>query len=112
MNTTPLESQEAATLVAYLQLKGYKYHHSPNETGHTPEARRRAIRMKREGTSPGFPDYVLLAKGHIVVIELKRLKGSVTSPEQLQWLKDFESCGAKTLLAKGAGEAIDFLEKL
>lgn len=56
----PTEAQEAEALVAYLRLKGYKFFHVPNETGGSPEARRRAVRMKRQGVSPGAPDYFVI----------------------------------------------------
>lgn len=106
----PTEAQEAATLVAYLQIKGYKFHHSPNETGHTPEAKRRAIRMKREGTSKGFPDYIILLDRCIVAIELKRRKGSVTTKEQIDWIDAFKARGVYATIAKGADSAIQFIE--
>lgn len=55
MQTT--EQQESELLAAYLRIKGYKFTHIPNETGSDPAAKRRAIRMKRAGTSKGFPDF-------------------------------------------------------
>lgn len=109
--SVPTEAQEAAVLVAYLRIKGYKFHHSPNETGHTPDMRRRAIRVKREGTSKGFIDYVVLTVDGMKGIELKRKKGSVTSPEQVQWVKMLNLAGVETIVAKGAEEAINFISK-
>lgn len=106
----PLESEEGTILVAYLRLKGYKFHHSPNETGSSPEAKRRAIRMKQQGTSPGFSDYLIIKDGKLYVIELKRLHGSKTSPEQKEWLIAFNECGIPAIIAYGAQSAIDYLE--
>ena len=109
----PTEAMEAHTLVAYLRVKGLKFHHSPNETGSSPEARRRAIRVKREGTSKGFPDYVILVGGSMLFIELKRVKGSVTSPEQKEWIEAINAIpNCQAVICKGAQAAIDIIEQL
>jgi hypothetical protein len=106
----PTESQEGDVLVAYLRLKNYKFTHIANETGGTPEARRRAVRVKRQGVSRGFPDYLVLTKNGLLAIELKRLKGSKTSPEQREWIRSFNDVGIPAMICKGAGEAIKFIE--
>lgn len=106
------ESEEASILVAWLRIHNIKFHHSPNETGHTPEAKRRAIRMKREGTSKGYPDYTILVGGHIIFIELKRLRGSTTSPEQHAWvqaLNEIDNCQA--FIVKGGDAAVKLIEQ-
>lgn len=108
----PTEAQEAHTLVAYLRMKGIKFTHIPMETGGTPEAKRRAIRVKREGASKGTPDYMCLVGGSIIFIELKRIKGSVTSPEQKEWVNALnEIQNVQAFICKGAGAAIEILEK-
>lgn len=108
----PTESEEAKTLVAYLRIKGYVFHHSPNETGHSEEAARRAMRVKREGTSKGFPDYIIIKDDTLIAIELKRVKGSRTTPEQVQWLKDLAACGVHSAICHGAAESIEFIESI
>jgi len=110
----PTESQEGDTLVAYLHVKGLKFTHIPNETGHSQEALRRAVRMKRQGTSKGFPDYVIaLPNVGILYIELKRVRGSTTSPEQKEWIEILNQCpGAEAHIAKGAQAAITIIESL
>lgn len=110
MNLVPTESKEAHTLVAYLQLHGYRFHHSANETGSSMEARRRAVRVKREGTSKGFPDYLIIRNGHILAIELKRVKSSRTSPEQLEWVDALNQAGVPAYVCKGAQAAIAVIE--
>ena len=107
----PSEKEEALALVAEFRRRGYKFHHSPNETGHTPEAKRRAIRVKREGTSKGFPDYIVIADGKVFAIELKRIKDSYPSPEQKAWIAAFEAAGVISTVAKGAKAALDFIDK-
>lgn len=107
----PLEKDEGLILVAYLRTHGIRFHHSPNETGGTPEAKRRAIRMKQQGTSPGYPDYTILVNGSLLFVELKRQRGSTTSPEQKAWVEainEVDNCQA--FICKGAKEAIDIIE--
>lgn len=107
----PTEAQEADVLVAWLRVNNYKFHHSPNETGSSQEARRRAIRMKRQGTSRGFPDYTIIAGGHLIFIELKSKKG-YASPEQKAWVEAFnEVDNVQAFICRGADEAIAVVEK-
>lgn len=110
----PTEAQEGDTLVAYLRVRGIPFTHVPNESGHTPEMKRRAVRMKRQGTSRGFPDYVVALPGvGVAYIELKRVKGSSTSPEQKEWIEALNACpGAEARICKGAEAAIAFIEEL
>jgi len=110
MLVIPKEDEEARWLTAYLRLKGYKFHHSPNETGSSSEAKRRAIRMKQQGTSKGFPDYLVIVPGRLLAIELKRTKGSKVTPEQLEWLDALEKVGVQGAVCKGAEAAINFIE--
>ena len=108
----PTEAQEGEALVAYLRIKGYYFTHIPNETGGSLEARRRAIRVKRQGVSKGFPDYIILVNKKVVAIELKRTKGSKISPEQLEWVKRFNDYNVPASICKGADEAIKFIESI
>ena len=68
-----------------------------------------ASRMARQGTRRGVSDMVLpVAKDgfHALYLELKRLKGSKTSEEQLQWRDDMLAQGNQALIIKGHVEAI------
>lgn len=107
----PTEADEARTLVAWLRVKGIRFSHSPNETGHSMEARRRAIRMKQQGTSRGFPDYCVIVKSGVIFIELKRRVGGRVSPEQQQWLDDLNQAGVPAYVARGAEEAITLVSR-
>ena len=107
----PTEFEEGKVLVAYLRLRRIRFTHIPNETGHSPEAKRRAIRMKQQGTSKGFPDYVILLPNTLLAIELKRQRNSSTTPEQREWVAAFnliDNCHGT--VAKGAKDAIEFIE--
>lgn len=107
----PTEQQEAETLATYLQIKGYKFTHIPNETGSDPAAKRRAIRMKRAGTSKGFPDYLIFVDGKSIAIELKsKRKGAKATQEQVDWLMTLSNSGFDSAVCYGADEAIEFIE--
>lgn len=107
----PSEQQEAEALTQWLRLKGYKFTHIPNETGSSPEARRRAVRMKRAGVSRGFPDYLIFKDGKRYAVELKRQgKNSRASREQLDWLETLDEYGFFVKVAHGASEVMEFLE--
>lgn len=115
MSLVPTEAEEGKVLVAYLRTRGLRFTHIPNETGHSLEARRSAVRMKAQGTSKGFPDYIVLLPqiNAILAIELKRQKGSTITPEQKEWVAAFcEISNSEGIIAKGAKDAIDFIENL
>ena len=106
----PTEAQEARTLVAYLRVRGYRFTHIANETGIGKNARFQGIRNKQQGTSKGFPDYLIIVNNRLVAIELKRTKGSVTSKEQKEWIEALNNCGIEATICKGAEEAIKYIE--
>lgn len=107
----PTEADEAKRLVAYLRVHGYLFTHIPNETGRSMEARRRAIRMKQQGVSRGFPDYLVVVGNWLVFVELKRRAGSRTTPEQMRWLAVLDLIpGVTAVVAHGAQEAIKVVE--
>lgn len=108
----PTEAQEGSNFVAYLRYKRLAFTHIANETGHTPEAFRRAIRVKQQGVSKGFVDYLVIVNNRLIGIELKRLKGSQTSPEQLEWIERLNACGVESRVCKGCDGAIAFVESI
>jgi hypothetical protein len=63
-----------------------------------------ATRLKAEGVSTGVPD--LHVPGLRLWIEMKRIKGSVTSDKQKDWHAYLRSIGDTVVIAKGAAEAI------
>lgn len=66
---------------------------------------------KAEGWKSGIPDYILVTKDRVIFLEMKRLKGSVTRPDQKEWLTKLDGKETKTLIAKGADEAMRLIEK-
>jgi hypothetical protein len=111
----PTESQEGEMLVAYLRISGYKFTHIGNESnGGNKQAMIRGAKMKRQGQSPGFPDYCIIVNNVLIFIELKRAKKSLSrvAPEQREWLTALASTGAECAICYGASEAIEFIESL
>lgn len=73
-----------------------------------------AARLKQQGVKSGVPDMCLpVARGgyHGLYIELKRVKGGRVSEQQKQWLAALNAQGYKAVVCKGAGEALDVLQK-
>lgn len=114
----PLESEEADTLMSYLRQRGLRFTHVKNETGRPDASGKvknwKAIWDKKDGVSPGFPDFVIaLPQVGVAYIELKRTKDSKTSDEQLEWVDELNLCpGAEARVCKGAVVAIAFIEEL
>lgn len=82
----PTEDVEQMAVIYYCKSKGYPVHHSNNEMYTTSWKQKR--RSKELGTAKGFPDLIVLAHGKVIAIEMKRTKGSTTSPEQKWWIED------------------------
>lgn len=119
----PLEDDEQIAFVQWCRANGIICHHSGNEIGgSTPAMKARALKMKRMGTSAGFPDLVLFIPVYGVTgeidtyqpafIEMKRIKGSTTSPAQKEWLKVIGMAGIPCAVCKGAEAAVKFVEDI
>ena len=119
----PLEADEQIAFVQWCRLNKIIVHHSPLEIGGSSAAVKvRAIKMKKMGASKGFPDLLLFipikgVTGRVdayqpLAIEMKRQKGSTTSPEQKEWLKVLELAGIPCAVCKGAEKAIEFVQSI
>jgi len=117
-NNTPLEDDECKAFVKWMELQGLMFNHIKNEN----PIRRPGMYMKLKamGVRKGFPDYVVLVSedksstGNALLffIEMKRQKGSSTSSEQKEWIRELDkvkNTGCK--ICKGADEAIEFISK-
>ena len=115
MTDCPTEAQEQRRLAEWLYVRKLVWVHVPNEGKRSPRTGRM---LKLTGMQAGFPDVVLFsappnkpsARG--AAIELKRVKGSKTSVEQMEWLLALGECGWETYLARGADAAIAWLTEL
>jgi len=95
-------------VVQYLRLKGYKFFRVPNET-YTKSWKQKNMN-KALGVSAGVPDLFVVTPHGLKGVEMKRLKGSVTSPQQVEWLETLNEAGVVSKVCKGAEEAIAFIE--
>lgn len=110
VNNTPTEHQEQSAFVEWFELQ---YPHIrlfsvPNgiRTGF-----KQALKAKREGMKRGVPDIFIPELK--TVIEFKRIKGSVLSPEQKDWLRYLEDrCDMNCFVAYGCDEAVKFIMNL
>jgi hypothetical protein len=108
----PTELQEQKVVIQYMELKGHKFTAIPNETGHSQDQFRRAVRMKQSGVRKGFPDLVAIIDGNFIAIEMKRVKGSSTSKEQKEWIEALQNAGIEARICFGADQAIKFIKSL
>ena len=123
MIACPYEEDEQIAFVNWCHLNNIIVHHSGNEIGGSTSAiKARAIKMKKMGTSKGFPDLIVLVPvtgitGEVdcyqmAIIEMKRQKGGTVSAEQKDWLEKLELAGIPCKVCHGADEAIDFIKNL
>jgi len=112
---TPTEHEEAIILASYLDLlqktgKIELYSHIAQETFTKSWGTKR--RNKAEGVRSGVPDYVVITKGLVIFLELKRVKGSVVSSDQHAWIKGLQGKKTKSKIVYGFNEAKKFLDGL
>ena len=110
LNTTPLEETEQQAFVIWLDSQISKgadiiYSAIPNSTFTTSWNQKRL--NKAMGVCPGLPDlFIITANHNLLYIEMKRQKGSTTSPEQKEWIADINDCdNAQAFICKGFAEA-------
>lgn len=109
------EEVEQVALARYLDMMGVRWFHAANGGKRNVVV---AKKLKSAGVKPGVPDIIIIdippnyptAPG--AVIELKRTRGGVVSPEQEDWLQHFEAHGWCCCVAKGAADGIRFLREL
>ena len=113
----PSEHAEAVALARWLTYRGICFAHAPNEGKRSPAV---AARLKAEGMSPGVPDYLIFSpvpdrpeiRG--VAVELKRQPPSYRGPTvtQRRWLTALTEHGWACHVARGAEDAIEWLQRL
>ena len=119
----PFESDEQIAFVQWCRLNKIVVHHSGNEIGGSSSAMKvRAIKMKKMGTSKGFPDLLVFIPVYgtagdvdayqMCAIEMKRKTGGRTSTEQKVWLDILQASGVMCAVCKGAEEAIKFIDAI
>lgn len=106
----PTELEECLLLVEYLELRGFKFCHINNEM--FTRSWKQKNRQVALGSAKGFPDYLVLVGNTLVGIEMKRIKGSVTSQAQKEWIERLNAAGVETRVCKGCEEAIKFINEV
>lgn len=101
-------------LATWLDVIGLVWCHVPNGGVRNPIA---GARLKAQGVKPGVPDVLIFTSPPRIsatgaAIELKRLNGGRTSIEQTGWHDTLRNLGWRVHVAKGALDAIDWLQGL
>ncbi len=110
VNNTPTELYEQIRLCVWLDKRGIRYYAVPNGGWRTMGE---AVKFKRSGVKAGVPDLCIpypVSPYHGLYIELKRISGSKTSPEQLSWLEFLNDKRYYAVVAKGFDEAVKVVE--
>lgn len=111
-NNTPLEDKECYDFVAWLEKEKIMFTHIPNETFTKSWGVKN--RNKALGVRKGFPDYCLILPDYrgMLFVEMKRQKGSTTSPEQKVWIEEIKKIeGCDAAICYGADEAIAYVKQ-
>jgi len=112
-NPTPLEGDEQAKVVEWLDLRRVRYFSVPNEAKRSWQLIKK---LKLQGLKAGVPDLIFITPapcdGLPVALEMKRVKGSKTSDDQKAQHVIFTSQGWHMLIALGARSAIEQLRAL
>lgn len=117
-NTTPLESDEARTLMQYMQARRLRFTHIKNETGRADANGKirnmQAVYDFQDGVSAGFPDFaIILPDIGLLLIELKRTQGGKVSEPQKEWIKALNTVpGVEAQVCYGATGAIALIEEI
>ncbi len=109
--TLPTEYEDQVLFVDYLRRRGLKHTAIPNSTYTTSITQK--MKNQRSGLCAGFPDLVVIVGDTLVIIEMKRRKRSVLSPEQASWIAELAKCKRIVVgIAKGDEEAIAIIESV
>jgi len=105
----PTEEQEQIAVVQYMELRHLSYWHTPNSTYTKSWSVKN--RNTRLGVKAGIPDLFVIINNKLYAIEMKRIKGGVVSQYQKDWITKLNNAGIETIIAKGAQEAINFIDE-
>ncbi|MBL3520290.1 VRR-NUC domain-containing protein [Arcobacter lanthieri] len=106
----PTEHQEQSLVIQYCNLRKIPIFHIPNGSYKSLTAR---VRAKKEGLVSGIPDLMIpIANKEFngLFIEMKRVKNSKVSVQQLQWIELLKNQGYKAIVCYGSKQAIEEIE--
>ncbi|WP_026803623.1 VRR-NUC domain-containing protein [Aliarcobacter lanthieri] len=102
----PTEHQEQSLVIQYCNLRKIPIFHIPNGSYKSLTAR---VRAKKEGLVSGIPDLMIPMPSktyHGLFIEMKRVKNSKVSVQQLKWIELLNKQGYKAIVCYGSSAAI------
>lgn len=108
----PTEDEEQIAFVEYLTTRELKFTAIPNHTYNPSFSQQN--KNKKLGLNKGLCDMVVVLPGiGLAWCEMKRLRGSDTSPEQKSWIAALNSVpGNEARICKGCLAAVAFIEEL
>jgi hypothetical protein len=117
----PLEDEEQAAFVQWLELVGLRFSSIPNATYTT--SWKQKSKNYYTGLRAGFPDLVVLVPpsraqdgiGHMLCIEMKRRQGGTVSAVQKDWIEainGLSSISLEAVVCKGAQDAIEHVNRI
>ena len=107
----PTEHQEQSLVIQYCNLRKIPIFHIPNGSYKSLTAR---IKSKKEGLVSGIPDLMIPIANkefHGLFIEMKRVKNSKVSVQQLKWIELLNKQGYKAIVCYGSSAAIKEIEE-
>ena len=105
----PTEEAEQMALFRWLNANKIPAFHVNNEMYTKSWKQKRRARLM--GVRSGVPDVFVVLPTHVIAIELKRKKGGVVSTNQKWWIDKLNKSNLPTIVACGAEEAIEFIER-
>lgn len=115
MNNTPLEAEEQAGVVEYLEMlkaQGKIVCFTANANSTWTPSKKQLFKNYQAGLRKGFPDLVVVFSSCLVLIEMKRLKGSDVSPEQEAWIAALNNINnVEARVCKGFEAAKAFIDE-
>ena len=107
----PTEHQEQSLVIQYCNPRKIPIFHIPNGSYKSLTARMKA---KQEGLVSGIPDLMIPVANkdyHGLFIEMKRIKNSKVSVQQLKWIELLNKQGYKAIVHYGSNMAIKEIEE-
>lgn len=108
MNIVRSEAEEQAMFIQWLNIQKLNYWHTPNST--FTRSWKQKLHNKAMGVQAGIPDVFVVLGDKLVAVEMKRIKGGVTSTHQMKWINILNNANVPTIVAKGHKEAIKFIK--
>ena len=104
----PLEFEEQVLVVEFLELMNLKFTAIPNGAFIKNGGYRIKKKLHDEGLRGGLPDLLIVLPNKLLFIEMKRIKLSVTSSKQKEWIEALNGIGkqVEAVICRGGDEAI------